>query len=299
MALHPNLHLGAAGWNRQDWLTTVFIHKTRPAHALSRMAEYVNLAEIDETFHNPLRPEVAALWSRMVAGRRDFLFTALLGRRFTYDRDLSPAAVSAWKNGLFPLLRARRLGAVVMQFPWAFRFNRENRDFLITLRRAFHEFPLAAEFRHESWLSPEAVTTMVDYRLSFVNVDLPQFFRAMPPAALLTSGVAVVRLHGRHCPEAFQDFYDEPRGEFLYDLDQLLEWRPRIERLARHASRTLVSWTNAASGASLVNSLQMGEILGSENLSAPPALIERFPAELAAFRAARPVQPRLLAIKAA
>lgn len=297
--LSANLHLGAAGWNRQDWLTSVFARKTRPSHALARMAEYVNLAEIDETFRHPLRPEIAALCVNMVASRRDFLFTALLGKQFTHDRILDPVAISNWKHGIFPLLRARRLGAVILQFPWAFRFNRENRDFLITLRRTFHEFPLAAEFRHESWLAPEAVTTLVDYRLSFVNTDLPQFFRAMPPAALLTSGVAVVRLHGRHCPEAFKEFDVPPQGEFLYDLDHLLEWRPRIERLTRHASRTLVSWTNCVAGCSLVNSLQMNEILGARDLLAPPSLLERFPAELASFRAQRPVQPRLTALRAA
>jgi uncharacterized protein YecE (DUF72 family) len=263
------------------------------------MAEYVNLAEIDETFRQPLRPEIASLFVRMVSARRDFLFTALLGRQFTFDRNLDPLAVSNWKHGLFPLLRARRLGAVILQFPWAFRFNRENRDFLITLRRTFHEFPLAAEFRHESWLAPEAVTTLVDYRVSFVNTDLPQFFRAMPPAALLTSGVAVVRLNGRHCPEAFREFNVEPRGEFLYDIDQLLEWRPRVERLARHASRTLVCWTNAEAGGSLVNSLQMQEILGATALQAPPALLERFPAELASFRSLRPVQAKLTTLRAA
>jgi len=299
MALQSNIHLGASGWGRQDWLTSVFARKTRPLHALARMAEYVSLAEIEETFRQPLKPEIAALFVRMVAARRDFLFTALMGRQFTYDRNLDPLAVSNWKQGIFPLLRARRLGAVVLQFPWAFRFNRENRDFLIALRRTFHEFPLAAEFRHESWLAPEAVTTLVDYRVSFVNTDLPQFFRAMPPAALLTSGVAVVRLNGRHCPEAFKEFNVEPRGAFLYDIDQLLEWKPRIERLARYASRTLVSWTNAQAGGSLVNSLQMQEVLGATTLLAPPALLERFPAELASFRATRPVQPALVTMRAA
>ncbi len=299
MPLPSNLNLGAAGWDQPRWAADFLDHRKRSPHALARLAGFVNLAEISTTLHEPLRPEIAALCVRMVASRRDFQFLVLLGRRFTHDRNLDPVAVSAWKQGLLPLLRARKLGAVVMQFPWAFRFNRENRDFLIELRRQFHEFPLATEFPHESWLAGEAVTTLVDYRLSFVNVDQPHYFRAMPPTALLTSGVAVVRLHGRHRPEAFKQFHPEPKGEFLYDLDQLLEWKPRIERLTRHAARTLVSWTNAENGASLVNSLQMGEILGATELLAPPALLGRYPAEMAAFRAGRPVQPRLFNLRAA
>lgn len=299
MPLPSNLHLGVAGWDQPGFADALFEPRTRPRHTLARLSEFVNHAEISSTFHQPLRPEIANLCARMVATRPDFQFSALLGRRFTHDRDLDPCAVSAWKQGLFPLLRARRLGAVIMQFPWAFRFNRENRDFLIALRRQFHEFPLAAEFRHESWQCDEAVTTLVNYRLSFVNIDQPPYFRAMPPSALLTSGVAVVRMHGRHCPEAFKEFHSEPTGEFLYDLDQLIEWKPRIERLTRHAARTLVTWTNAANGAALVNSLQMGEILGATALLAPSALVGQYPAELAAFRSLRPVQPRLVAARAA
>lgn len=299
MPLPSSLHLGVAGWDQPEFADALSEPGTRPRHPLTRLSEFVNHAEISSTFRQPLRPEIAGLYVRMAAARPDFQFSALLGRRFTHDRDLDPCAVSAWKQGFFPLLRARRLGAVIMQFPWAFRFNRENRDFLIALRRQFHELPLAAEFRHESWQCDEAVTTMVNYRLSYVNIDQPRYFRAMPPSALLTSGVAVVRMHGRHCPEAFKEFHSEPQGEFLYDLDQLLEWKPRIERLTRHAARTLVTWTNSANGAALVNSLQMGEILGATALLAPPALVAQHPAELAAFRPLRPVQPRLAAVRAA
>lgn len=299
MPLPSGLHLGVAGWDQPGFADVLYDPRSRPRHPLACLSEFVNHAEISSTLHEPLRPEIAGLFVRMVAARPDFQFSALLGKRFTHNRDLDPCTVSAWKQGFFPLLRARRLGAVIMQFPWAFRFNRENREFLIALRRQFHEFPLAAEFRHESWQSDEAVTTLVNYRLSFVNIDQPQYFRAMPPSALLTSGVAVVRMHGRHCPEAFKEFHSEPEGEFLYDLDQLLEWKPRIERLTRHAARTLVAWTNAANGAALVNSLQMGEILGATSLLAPPALVGQYPAELAAFRSLRPVQPRLTAACAA
>jgi hypothetical protein len=44
-----------------------------------------------------------------------------------------------------------------------------------------------------------------------------------------------------------------------------------------------------------VNSLQLGEILGRDPLRAPAPLIRNYPAELAAFRAPRPVQMDLLA----
>ena len=300
MALPNNLSVGPSGWQRPDWVSTVYPKPaSRGWHALDILSQYVNLAEIDQTFLEPLKPEIARLYVKKVERNREFLFTALLGRQFTYDRCLGSQAVAAWKNGVMPLLRAGRLGAVVMQFPWAFRFTEENRQFLIQLRREFHEFPLAAEMRHESWLRDEAVTTLVNYHVGMVNIDQPQCFGAMPPTAMLTSGVAVVRLHGRGGAEAFRDGSGTPGSDYLYDLDELLEWKPRLERLAANAARTLVVLANAARGRAMVNALQMEEILGDRDLQAPADLLSIYPAELAAFRANRPVQAMLLPAQAA
>lgn len=295
MPLSPTLQIGPAGWNRPDWSGIAFPSSTqRGFHPISVVARYTDSLEIDQTFAQPLKPEIAGLYLKKAAGNPRFQFTALLGRRFTYDRDLSPDQVAQWKSGYFPFLRARRLGALVMQFPWAFRFNAENREWLIQLRRAFHEFPLVAEFRHESWLRDEAVGTLIDYRVGLVSVDQPEYFRAMPPAAILTSGVAVVRMHGRQGPERFQSF-DTPVAAkpYLYSLEELEEWLPRINRLASYATRAIVTMVNASRAHSLVNSLQLREMLGERPLLAPAELIRSFPAELAAFRANRPVQTAL------
>jgi len=300
MPRRNNLYIGPSGWARPDWTGPVWAKRMQDRrHTLRTLSEYVNLAEIERTFLEPLKPEIAKLYVKQTEGREEFLFTALMGRQFTHDRNVDAAAVMAWKAGFQPLLRAGRLGALVMQFPWAFRFNDENRQFLIQLRRAFHEFPLAAEMRHDSWLRDEAVTTLVDYRIGTVNVDQPEYFRGMPPGAQLTSGVAVVRLHGRRNPEAYQEFDGRPAGTYLYDLDELLEWKPRIERLTANATRTLVITANGAGGRSLVNALQLREILREGELVAPPGLLGRYPAELAAFRSTRPVQQVLLPAHAA
>lgn len=297
---NTSLYIGPAGWTRPDWHRTVYDKSgRRGTHPLDVLGRYTNLAEIDRTFHEPLKPEIARLYAAKARKHEGFLFTALLGRCFTHDRVLDDDSVEAWRAGLLPLQRAGCLGALIMQFPWAFRFNEENRQHLIRLRRAFHEFPLAAEMRHDSWLLDEAVTTLIDYHVAFVNPDQPAYFRAMPAGARLTSGMAIVRLHGRSNPADFRDFDGRPDPKYLYNLDELLEWKPRLARLTANASRTLVVTTNAAAGRSLVNALQLGEILGRTPLEAPPALLAAYPAELAAFRAPRPVQPDLLPAQAA
>lgn len=298
------IFVGAAGWHRPEWpdllsappRTSTVQGSRRPQHPLGRLAAFTNLAEIGQSADGPWKPEVSSVWLKKVESRQDFLFLAPMWRRFTQDRDLDPSAIAEFKAGLRPLLAARRLGALVLEFPWAFSYTRENRDFLLQLRRAFYEFPLAAEFRHESWLRDEAFTTLVQFRLGFVNIDQPAYFRAMPPSALLTSGIAVVRLHGRKDAHAFQEF-GASLPSYLYESDELADWIPRIRQLAGSATRVLVSFTSAAGARSLANALELREMLGDKELRAPEGLLERFPGELSGFRPERPVQRSLLDVR--
>lgn len=288
------IHIGPAGWHRPEWGDLLAGGPARRGqHRLERLGGFTGLAEVTQTGEGPLRREIAALYAKKVESNRNFLFVAPLWRRFTHDRDLSPEAMAAFREGLRPLVEAKRLGALILEFPWAFRFTPENRAFLIELRRAFHEFPMAAEFRHDSWLRDEAFTTLVQYRLGFVNIDQPDYFGAMPPAALVTTSTAVVRLHGRAGREAFQEF-GAATPPYLYTTEELEGWAPRLTQLAQTASRVLVSFTSGAQGRSLANALQLQEMMGSKDLRAPAGVLERFPGELAGFRPERPVQRALL-----
>jgi uncharacterized protein YecE (DUF72 family) len=289
------IHIGPCGWQDREWVEAVSAGASPREHSIDRMLPFVDLLEIGQTVSAPLKPEIARLWLRKASANPRLRWTAVLGHRFTRDRDLSPGAVAAWTAGLKPMQQAGRLAALVLEFPWAFRFTTENREFLVELRRAFHEFRLAAEFLHESWLTEEALAVLARYRISFVNVDQPAYFRGMPPAAVLTTSLGVVRMHGRATPAAFQEFDQRATAApYLYSLEELEEWQPRLERLAAAAQECLVVFTNWHDGRSLVNSLQLGEILGRTPLVAPAPLIRRYPAELAAFRAPRPVQMELL-----
>jgi uncharacterized protein YecE (DUF72 family) len=237
---------------------------------------------------------LARVWVNRIQANSRFMFTALLDRHFTHQRQIEPNRIADWKRGIAPIHQAGRLGAVVMQFPWAFRFSAENREFLIQLRREFCEFPLVAEFRHESWSRDEAITTLIDYRVGLVNLDQPEYARSLRPSAILTSPVAYVRLLGRDGREAAQAFSEGPAlPPYLYSLSELEEWRPRIERLAAHADRTFVVAANSAGGRSMVNALQLEAEFGTLR-AAPADLVARYSRPLAGFRARRYAQPQLL-----
>jgi uncharacterized protein YecE (DUF72 family) len=298
MSLPQTLYCGPSGWSYPNWNGIVYPKlKPRGFHALEDIARYFEAVEINTTFYQAIRPEIARLWLRKVEHNPKFRFTAKLGRRFTHERLLGSADVAQFKEGLWPILRARKLGCVLMQFPWTFRYTEENREHLIAVRRAFHEFPLVAEMRHASWTQEEALGTLIDYHIGFANIDQAAYTKAMPPGSFLTSSIGYVRLHGRNPQDWQREFgrATEPTAahDYLYSREELLEWKPRIEEIQQHAATTFVFANNDVGGQSVVNALQLAQMLGDQRRIAPADLIARFPIQLEDFHADRPMQDAL------
>src|SRR3989441_5316307 len=253
------LRCGTSGWSHADWNSVVYPSiQPRGFHPLEYLSQHLDLIEIDSSFHRPLRPELSKLWIGKISPHPNFMFSAILGRQFTHERLLDPAAIREFKDGLWPLRTAGRLGCLLMRFPWSFRFTRENRDFLIELRRAFHEFPLVAEMRHASWMLDEALGTLMDYRVGFCNVDQPSGVRATPPDALITSPIGYVRLLGRNGGDWTDE---ETAADYLYTPQELGSWQTRIERLRVHTNATFVVTANHTAGKAVVNALQLKAML--------------------------------------
>jgi len=305
-ALPSNLRCGPAGWAYPGWNGVVYPRGAgghfRPLEFLAR---FFDVCEVNRTFYQPIRPEVAKFWMAQVSANPRFLFTVKLGRRFTHERLLDAVEIAAFRDGIRPLHRAKKLGCILMQFPWTFRFTEENRDFLIRLRGCFREFPLVAEMRHSSWMREEAVGVLIDNHLGFCNIDQAAYTKAMPPTALLTSGVGYVRLHGRNPNDWEQEFGrgDEgtaarrpvARHDYLYTPEELASWKQRIGEIGRLATHMFVIANNDAGGKSVVNALQLAALLGDSRRDAPAELIRRYPQALAQFHADSPVQRELFA----
>ena len=292
MATLPRI--GTAGWSYPHWNGLIY-PKTSPHgfHPLELISRHLDVVEINSSFYQHLKPEVVKLWAKKISSNPRFQFTAKLNQRFTHQRVIEEADVASFREGLLPLLNGGRLGALLMQFPWAFRFTEENREFFIRLRRAFHDFPLVAEMRHSSWMTEEAIGVFLDYRVGFCNIDQPEYTRAMPPTAFLTSGVGYVRLHGRNPENSLGAFergaVRQKQHDYLYSEAELAAWAQRIEHVNRYADATYVIFNNDAGGKSFVNSLQLRALMesklesGSGRLTAPRELRRRFPMELEQF----------------
>lgn len=289
MPLPPNIRCGPAGWAYPHWNGIVYPRSPeRKTAGLADIAKYFDMVEVNRTFYQPIRPEVARLWMAQTARNPRFRYTVKLNRRFTHDRVLEAGELRAFTAGILPLLEARRLGCILMQFPWTFRFTAENREYFIRLRRALHEFPLVAEMRHASWAEPEALGTFIDYHVGFCNIDQTASPTAMPAMSQLTTRIGYVRLHGRAMGSTPQHLY-------LYPEAELEHWARRIGRMAEIAATLFVVTNNDGGGRAVVNALQLARMLGDERSLAPPDLIRRYPVALERFNSERPLQRPLFA----
>ncbi len=280
-----SLRIGTAGWAYPHWNGVVY--PKAGIHPLEILPTQFSAVEVNSSFYQFLKPEIVKLWVKKVERYPEFRFTAKLHQRFTHVRMLEERDIREFKEGMRPLLQSRRLGALLMQFPWSFKFTAENREFFIKLRRAFSEFPLVAEMRHASWMESEAVGTFIDYRVGFCNIDQPKYTRAMPPTSFLTSEIGYVRLHGRN-PQNSLGAYDPsaPRAkqhDYLYSEAELAEWAKRIEKIGQFADSTYVIFNNDAAAKSVVNALELQAMMKGVRTTAPRELRRKYPLELEKF----------------
>jgi uncharacterized protein YecE (DUF72 family) len=275
----PLILVGPAGWSYPDWEGVVYPrNKPRGFHEAEYLAQFFDTIEINTSFYSPLRAELARVWVQKVARNPAFKFTAKLWRRFTHDRNANREDERVFKQGLAPLLRANRLGALLLQFPWSFKNTPENHQYLGGLFMQFMEYPLVLEVRHSSWNRPEVFEWLAGKGVGICNIDQPVIGRSMGPSDRVTAPVGYVRLHGRNYEHWFTaNEHAEERYNYLYSLAELGPWVERVQSLALRTDVTFVITNNHYQGKAIVNALQLISLVRNQGVRVPEDLVRQFP----------------------
>ncbi len=279
------MRVGIAGWSYTDWWGLVYPpRKTAGFHEAAYLAEYFDVIEINTSFYHPLRASTCEPWLSHVAANSRFLFTAKLWQRFTHECGPSaPPSVEderAVREGFDLLQTAGKLGAVLLQFPFSFHCIPENTAYLRSLLERFSDYPLVVEVRHASWNVESFYELLRERAVGFCNVDQPLIGRSMKPSHLATAAMGYVRLHGRRYDTWFSDDPDLPREErynYLYSDQELELWADRVRKLAKHTGTTFVIANNHFQGKSVVNALQLINLLTGSKVRVPEPLRRRYP----------------------
>ncbi|HUI41701.1 MAG TPA: DUF72 domain-containing protein, partial [Terriglobia bacterium] len=168
-------------------------------------------------------------------------------------------------------------GALLMQFPWSFKWSKENREYIGSLVMQFLEYPLVLEVRHSSWNRPEVFDLLGDLGVGFCNIDQPLIGRSLGPTAAATGPVGYIRLHGRNYDQWFAHSEPQERYNYLYRMDELEPWAESVRRVAEHAQTTFVITNNHFEGKGVANALELEHLLTGELVAAPDTLQAHYP----------------------
>lgn len=184
------------------------------------------------------------------------------------SEDLKREIAARFRESIEPLHHAGKLGVVLFQYPVWFPASPQNQKSLARVRSILGALPIAIEFRNATWMSDRnrerTLATLRDHDLAYVSVDEPQGFpSSVPPIAEATSDIAIVRMHGR-ARELWEAQKESARERFRYRYtrDELREWVPRIEKLARRAKEVHVILNNCYSDYSVTNAEELRDLLG-------------------------------------
>jgi len=274
------IRIGPAGWSYKDWEGTVYPEKPgKNFDPLEYLARYFNTIEINSSFYRPPTASTTIAWVERVARNNEFTFTAKLHRLFTHERGkATDADEKEFHSGMAPLLKAEKLGALLLQFPWSFKNTVEDRIYLAELLEKFRQYPLVLEVRHASWNTPAMYEWLAERDVGICNIDQPVFSKSIRPAALSTSPVGYIRMHGRNYQNWFRD--KAPRDErynYLYSFDELDPWLKRIKEVAEQTRETYVITNNHFRGQAVVNAVEIEAALKEKLVPAPEPLFAIYP----------------------
>jgi uncharacterized protein YecE (DUF72 family) len=174
----------------------------------------------------------------------DFSFALKVHRSMTHTRDCSKDDYCSYVEALQPLIESKKLGPLLMQFPWGFKFSQSNMDYLKSLKDYFGDLDLCVEFRHQSWLRDDVMEFLREHKLGYCNVDQPALKTLLPPTDINTTDTGYIRFHGRNYANWWKPKQAYMRYDYMYEQGELIDWIPRIKKVSENTLRTHIYFNN-------------------------------------------------------
>ncbi|MFN0156623.1 MAG: DUF72 domain-containing protein [Bacteroidota bacterium] len=286
--------VGIGGWEHEVFDTCFYPQAGMTSEdKLSYYARFFDAVEVRSTFWDEtLSDSDAARWVEAVNFNKRFMFNVKLHSSFTHKQSVKPHITRAIRSVLHELQRHDKLGALIVQFPYAFTNTSAHRYHVIKLSEIFSGFPIHVEFRHESWNQATTNTLLAEHGMLAVNTDLPRIRQHIPFTTTVIGNAAYMRLHGRN-DKGWLVNADDVRYDYLYNAREVRELSRRIDVLTQKCDRVTVICNNTTNGKALANALQLrAAVLHGKSLIAPAATLAAFP-DIKAI-AAPAIEPSLL-----
>ncbi|MCG9479727.1 MAG: DUF72 domain-containing protein [Actinomycetia bacterium] len=201
-----------------------------------------NTVEINFTYYSLPNPYI--FLNMVKKAKPGFLFSIKAHSSMTHHRNFTDQQRQQFFQSLKPLQDNSMLGCLLFQFPYSFKFNKKNAQYLEEIGEKFGEYPSVIEFRHNSWLREEVFNLMAKSNLAFCNVDEPGLPGLLPPTEINVGDISYIRFHGRNRKNWWNHEQAYQRYDYAYTLKELSEWIPRIEHMASKPGKIFIYFNN-------------------------------------------------------
>lgn len=236
------LYLGTSGFSYDDWVGNFYPSGMPKREWLIYYAREFNCCEVNSTYYAIPRPSTLKAMAEKTG--EDFLFAIKANQEMTHKREDNASVFQAFCQVLEPVISAGKLGCVLAQFPYSFRLNSHNWQYLRLFRERMEEIPVVIEFRNAQWLRSDLFDWLRELDLGFCCVDEPQLPNLLPPLTEVTSNIGYVRFHGRNSARWWQHEHAYERYDYSYSPSELSEWLPKIQKLDKISERTFIFANN-------------------------------------------------------
>jgi uncharacterized protein YecE (DUF72 family) len=252
--------IGTSGYDYNEWLGPVYPEGTPKKAFLSVYGGMFPTVELNYTYY--AMPKAENLAKMLQDGGPSLTFAIKAHQTLTHKIDAGKWQDEAktFLTALEPMLEAKRLEAVLFQFPYSFHYTPDNRRYLDKLLAYFKGVPAAVEFRKSDWYTGKVIEGMKSRNVPLVSLDMPDLPKLPPLMDVVTSSIAYIRLHGRN-KEAWWGEDDHARYDYLYSDSEVEAWAGRIERITEQAHRILVYFNNHVFGKAVRNAQTLIKIL--------------------------------------
>jgi uncharacterized protein YecE (DUF72 family) len=261
-----NIRIGTSGFSYEDWRGFFYPEELPKNQMLTFYAARFPTVEINATYYALPSPATFEQMARKVPDGFDFVVKA--NKEMTHAEELHPEPFRQFCAALEPLLRRGCLGCVLAQFPWSFKNTPENQDGLRWFREQMDGIPTVAEFRNAEWAREGTFDLLRELELGYCCVDEPALKGLMPSVVQATSPIGYVRFHGRNAAKWWRHERAYERYDYLYSEEELVEWVPKIRRLAQESEKLYLFFNNHYEGKAGQNAQMMARLL---NLALPLA----------------------------
>lgn len=274
--------VGCSGWSYDDWVGGFYPQELakRKGEWLAYYARYFRTVEINSTFYRPPGELQVASWVRKGSMLNGFEYSIKMPQLVTHEHmvcregeEAVREAMAFERSSVKPLAQAGLLGSVLIQLSPFFPKNEADLKILIavldSLSSLDHRY--AVEFRHSTWLNgegdmidPQVAEILLERNVAPVLIDGPgpHIRRAESP------GHVYIRFHGRNYDtwyrggkEKREDDTRINRYDYLYSLEELKPWIPRIREAEIKEQMVRIYFNNHARSKAAKNAFQLMDLL--------------------------------------